>query len=137
MRKLTLFPLGIPLLAACVWASAPLGSVSSSQPFELNGATVSVAGIPAWPVKAGDVIVTHSAPATIVFHDGRRFVMAENTRLKIEVDKHKRPLLTLLAGTGKYIVLGGAAAAASAVVAPQGADNDQPAGKPPSPSPSK
>jgi len=138
MRKLMAFPIALTLLATGVWAAAPLGSISSSQPFELNGATVAVAGIPSWPVNAGDVIATHSAPATIVFRDGRRFVLAENTRLKIEADKHKKTLLTLLSGSGKYIVLGGAAAAAStaAVVATQGADN-QPAAKPPSPSPSK
>ena len=63
-------------LAACTWAASPLGSASDTQPFRLNGPTVPRAGGPSWPIAAGDVIVTHSAPATIVFPDGSRVVLA-------------------------------------------------------------
>ena len=53
--------------ALCAWGATPLGRVSSSQPFDLNGAIVPVAGIASWPLFAGDRVVTHSAPATVVF----------------------------------------------------------------------
>jgi len=94
-------PLELFALAACMWAASPLGSVSSAQPFDLNGANVPVAGVPTWPVAAGDVIATHSAPATIKFCDGSRVVLAENSRARLE-GKAGKSVFRLLQGSGEY-----------------------------------
>src|ERR1019366_378162 len=83
MRKLFTLPLVAVALVLCTWAATPLGRISSSQPFERNGATVPVGGVASWPLFAGDVIVTHSAPATIVFRGGNRIVLEPNSELKI------------------------------------------------------
>jgi hypothetical protein len=88
-------------LAACTWAASPLGSASSTQPFDLNGSTVPMAGVPSWPVAAGDVIATHSAPATIEFRDGSRVVLAENSQARIEA-KAGKSVFRLLQGSGEY-----------------------------------
>ena len=66
-------------LALCAWGATPLARVSGSQPFELNGAIVPVAGIASWPLFAADRVVTHSAPATVVFRGGSRIVLEPNS----------------------------------------------------------
>jgi hypothetical protein len=101
MLRTVVFPLAIVALTVCTWAAAPLGSVSSPQPFDLNGSNVPVAGVPTWPVGAGDVIATHSAPATIEFSDGSRVILAENSEAKIEA-KGGKCVLRLLQGSGEY-----------------------------------
>lgn len=89
-------------LAACMWAASPLGSLSSAQSFDLNGCSnVPVAGVPNWPVTAGDTIATHSAPATIQFRDGSRVILAENSTAKLEA-KSGQSVLRLLQGSGEY-----------------------------------
>lgn len=100
MLKIVAF--AIFALAACMWAASPLGSVTSAQSFDLNGCSnVPVAGIPNWPVAAGDTIATHSAPATIEFRDGSRVILAENSTAKIEA-KAGQSILRLLQGSGEY-----------------------------------
>jgi hypothetical protein len=99
--KIIKSPIAIFALAVCTWAASPIASVSSTQPFDLNGTTAPTAGVPTWPVAAGDVIATHGAPATIVFRDGSRVVVAGNSKVKIE-SKDRKPVLRLLQGSGKY-----------------------------------
>jgi hypothetical protein len=99
--KIIAFVFAIAAFAACMWAASPLGSASSTQPFDLNGSTVPLAGVPSWPVAAGDVIVTHGAPATILFRDGSRVVLAESSKARIEAQGGKS-VFRLLEGAGKY-----------------------------------
>jgi len=91
----------LSLFAASLWAASPLGSISSAQPFDLNGSSVPVAGVPAWPVDAGDVVATHSAPATIDFLDGSRVILAEDSKASIEA-KAGKSVLRFLEGSGEY-----------------------------------
>jgi hypothetical protein len=101
MLRTVALPLAPLALAACLWAASPLGSVSSAQPFDLNGSSVPVAGVPTWPVAAGDVITTHSAPATIEFLDGSRVILAEDSKASIEA-KAGKSVLRFLQGSGEY-----------------------------------
>jgi hypothetical protein len=101
MLRTVALPLALLALAACTWAASPLGSISSAQPFDLNGSSVPVAGVPAWPVAAGDVITTHSAPATIEFLDGSRVILAEDSKASIEA-KAGKSVLRFLQGSGEY-----------------------------------
>src|SRR5664280_1248806 len=75
MLKTVALPLAVLALALCAWAAIPVGRVSSSQPFEMNGAIVPVEGVPSWPLSVGDVIVTHSAPATVIFRGGSQVIL--------------------------------------------------------------
>ena len=95
----------LSLFAASLWAASPLGSISSAQPFDLNGSSVPVAGVHSWPIAAGDVIVTHSAPATVTFRGGSQVILEPNSELKIEF-KDKKPIVRLLHGSGKYYLAG-------------------------------
>jgi ferric-dicitrate binding protein FerR (iron transport regulator) len=52
-------------------------------------------------VAAGDVVTTHSAPATIEFLDGSRVILAEDSKASIEA-KAGRSLLRFLQGSGEY-----------------------------------
>jgi hypothetical protein len=83
------------VVTACSIRRSRRQSVSSSQPFHLNGAIVPVAGIASWPLFAGDHVVTHSAPA-----------------------------IALLRGSGKYF-LAGAIVALSGQPLPHGRSSDQ------------
>jgi hypothetical protein len=100
LKPLTL-QFAVLALASGAWAAAPLGSVSSAEPFELNGSAVPMAGVPSWPVSAGDMIVTRWAPATIVFRDGSRVVVARDSKVRIEATGNA-PVLRLLQGSGRY-----------------------------------
>jgi hypothetical protein len=122
-------------LALCTWAAAPLAHVSSTQPFDLNGAAVPVAGIASWPLYAGDLIVTHSAPATVVFRGGSRIVLEPNSELKIDA-KDRKPVIALLRGSGKYFLAGAVVALSTkAALSLDGHDNPANSGTPPYPQP--
>ncbi|MGA9622858.1 MAG: hypothetical protein WBL65_00285 [Bryobacteraceae bacterium] len=101
MFRTVALPLAVLALAACTRAASPLGSISSAQPFDLNGSSVPVAGVPAWPVTAGDVVATHSAPATIEFLDGSRVILAEDSKASIAA-KAGKSVLRFPQGPGEY-----------------------------------
>jgi hypothetical protein len=110
-------------LVLCTWAATPADRVSSSQPSEMNGATVPAAGVHSRPLFAGDVIVTRSAPATVIFRGGSRIVREPNSELKIEV-KDRKPIVRLLHGSGKYFLAGVIVALSTkAAVSLDGADS--------------
>ncbi|MGA2721448.1 MAG: hypothetical protein ABSG79_03450 [Bryobacteraceae bacterium] len=130
------------VLALCSWAATPVGRVSSSQPFEMNGSMVPVGGVPSWPLFPGDVILTHSGPATVIFRGGSRIILEPNSELGIEV-KDKKPVVRLLHGSGKYflagvvVALSTKAAISLDVVANAGNFDAQPSPKPVVVSPSR
>jgi hypothetical protein len=123
MLKTVALSLAVLALALCAWAVIPVGRVSSSQPFEMNGAMVPVEGVPSWPLSAGDVIVTHSAPATVIFRGGSQVILEPNSTLKIEF-KDKKPVIRLLHGSGKYYLAGVVVALSTkAAISLDGRDN--------------
>jgi len=65
-------------------ALAPVGTVTSSSAFELSGSAVNIAGVPAWPILAGDSVTAGSSFLTISFRDGSRVTLAPGSRLKID-----------------------------------------------------
>jgi hypothetical protein len=93
---------------------SPVGHVSATAPFDLNGSTVKVDGVPSWPVYANDLIETHATPVTIILANGTRIELEPNSKLRIE-GKDKKLVAVLLSGSGKYIVLGSAVALSTAV----------------------
>ena len=110
-----LIPLILILAVVAAAAPSPVASVTSTQPFDLNGKLVQVDGVPSWPVCAGDVITTHAAPATVTFRNGATIVIAPNSSLRIETKKG-HTFARLLKGSGKYVV-GGAVVALTTMTA--------------------
>ena len=82
-------------------AAQPVATVTSSSAFELQGHTVNVAGVPSWPVAAGDVVATHSATATIQLRDGSRLTLLEGSKLRIDSTSEDGLKIDLLAGSLK------------------------------------
>lgn len=75
---------GLLMLAVSGWCAPPVATVTSANPFQLSGATVPVAGVPSWPVSAGDELTTLQSPALLRFGDGSEVVLGDQTRVALE-----------------------------------------------------
>lgn len=84
-------------------AATPVGVIRSSETFQLRGVPVSVAGVPSWPVVAGDDIATRGSQAFVSFRDGSRITLDQKSKAKIEEDGTFR----LLEGTMWYKLAAG------------------------------
>jgi hypothetical protein len=89
------------MVSAIAWAAQPLASIRSSEPFQVRGDAVPVAGLRAWPLVEGDEIVTSGAPAMVVFPDGSRIVLSPKSRAKVE-SKDSGVIFRLLAGALEF-----------------------------------
>jgi len=78
-------------------------TATSSSAFKLGGAEVQVAGVPNWPVVAGDEVQAGEAPVLISFKDGNRVTLAKGSKARIEKSGGKT-LLRLLDGSCSYIL---------------------------------
>lgn len=70
--------------AAGANASQPVASVSGSGPFSINGASLA-AGIPSWPVMAGDQIASGSTPVEITLPDGTQLDLSPQSKVTIKI----------------------------------------------------
>src|SRR5947207_680372 len=79
---------GLVIIAfGCAWsamAQTPIATVSSGESFEVDGVKVPVAGLPSWPLMAGDVISTGEAPAVISLGDQGRVVLNKNSKMQLQ-----------------------------------------------------
>src|SRR5581483_10602517 len=80
------------------YAAVPAARVSSGEPFMLRGAVVPVAGVPSWPLLAGDSIGTEGASASIRFADGSVVTLAERSNAQLE-EVNGKVALRLLGGS--------------------------------------
>lgn len=75
---LRLFRIVAPLtLSVLAYGASPVGTITGAGGFELRGTPVKTAGIPSWPISAGDEIRTTKSPATIEFRDGSVVTLSE------------------------------------------------------------
>lgn len=65
-------------------AETVIGSLTSHGQVSLRGVTLPMAGVPAWPVVAGDTIETGLFPATIFLKDGTRLALGEKTKVVVD-----------------------------------------------------
>jgi hypothetical protein len=92
---------GVPLLGM-----APVATVSSPEPFSLNGRSVTVSGVTEMPLAVGSEVATSSAPAVLFFVDGSSVKLAAGSRARL-IGSEAQPKLVLLAGSLDYkLVLG-------------------------------
>ena len=78
-------------------------TATSRSAFKLGGAEVQVAGIPNWPVAAGDEVQAGEAPVLISFKDGHRVTLARASKARVE-KKGDKTLLRLLDGSCSYLL---------------------------------
>ena len=94
------------LLGRTVVAFSPVATVSSPEPFTLDGRSVTVAGVASVPLGVGSEVATSTAPALLFFADGSSVKLAAGSRAKL-TGSETQPKLVLLAGSLDYkVVLG-------------------------------
>jgi len=85
------------MIVASAFAAAPVASVTSTSNFELSGASVIAAGVPAWPLLAGDTVVAGSTTARIRFVDGTVVTLSPRSKVAVQ-DKGSDLSLRLVNG---------------------------------------
>ena len=75
------------LVAASAFAATPVASIKSSSDFQLSGVSVATAGVPSWPIMAGDSVVAGTTAATIRFMDGTMVTLAPYSRVAVQEKK--------------------------------------------------
>lgn len=86
-------------LAGLGQAASPEATVTSETPFRLRGAFVPVAGVPSWPLLAGDEIATDRSAAAIRFSDGSSVTLRQNSTARLEQVVNDVFIFRLLSGT--------------------------------------
>ncbi len=76
--------LWLVLTVALALAAGPIASVGTSDTLSLNGVSIAPAGVPSWPLVAGDTLATSGAPAVILFQDKTRLTLEKNSRVKLD-----------------------------------------------------
>ncbi|QOY85084.1 hypothetical protein [Paludibaculum fermentans] len=87
--------------AVIAQAAAPVATASSGEDFSLKGAAAPVAGVPSYPVMAGDEIQAGSASTVLKFKDGSTVTLAPHARARVE-DGGSQVAVRLLSGGGTY-----------------------------------
>jgi hypothetical protein len=82
MRRFIVF-----LVAASAFAASPVASIKSSSDFQLSGVSVATAGVPSWPIMAGDTVVAGTTAATIRFMDGTMVTLAPYSQVAVQEKK--------------------------------------------------
>ena len=96
----------ILLLGRTAMAFSPVATVSSPEPFTLDGRSVTVAGVTSVPLGVGSEVATSTAPALLFFADGSSVKLAAGSRAKL-TGSETAPKVILLAGSLDYkVVLG-------------------------------
>jgi hypothetical protein len=94
------------LLGLPVFALAPIATITSDEPFLVNGRTVTVSGITSVPLTVGNEVATAASPVVLFFADGSSVKLAASSRAKL-TGSDEQPKLVLLAGSLDYkVVLG-------------------------------
>lgn len=106
MSRTTILLMLLGAFGAASFASTPVATVSSGQPFMLDGHSISAIGIASWPVVVGDEIATSTAPAVVFFNDGSRISLASKSTVKIS-GTTSQPVLVLLTGSLDYRLVKG------------------------------
>lgn len=84
----------------------PVGTVTSAVAFVLDGHAIASPGVTSFPVVAGDTVATAAGPAVLLFRDGSRVKLGENS--SVEVDAAGADLkVVLLAGALDFKLIPG------------------------------
>lgn len=95
------------VLGSQAFGISPIATVTSAEPFTLNGNSVATnSGITSMPLEVGSEVGTLTAPVVLFFGDGSSVKLAASSRAKL-AGSDAQPKLILLAGSLDYkVVLG-------------------------------
>ncbi len=77
--------------------AAPIATVTSAEPFAIDGHSVTTPGVSSFPVVIGDTVSTRTGPAVVLFSDGSAVKLGTNSSVRIAGAQFK-PKVVLLAG---------------------------------------
>jgi hypothetical protein len=102
MRKTGLLMTALLVFAVGAKAQGQIATATSSEAFELRGASVSTTnGVPSWPVMPGDVVVSGDAPVTLTFADGSKITMSVLSKGTVTMENGV-PTFDLQSGLADY-----------------------------------
>ncbi len=89
--------LGIAALATVCSAAGSVASVSSAQPFSVDGVNLVNPGVTSWPLVSNDEVSTASGAALMTFRDGSAVKVAPQSRIRL-AGTTLSPQVILIAG---------------------------------------
>ncbi len=98
------FLLGV--IAFSAFAAKPIATITSAEPFALDGHPVNTPGVSSFPVVVGDTVATAKGPAVLVFPDGSAMKLGSNSSVRI-AGVEASPKVVLLAGALDYKIVPG------------------------------
>lgn len=102
MRKAAVFwTISTMLAGAAFGADKRVATLTTNSSFQLRGADVPAAGVPHWPVMAGDTMVAGSGSATLALDDGSRITLNPNSSARVD-KRDGRINFHLLSGSSNY-----------------------------------
>jgi len=75
--------LGLAAVAAVCSAAGSVASVSSAQPFSVDGVKLSNPGVTSWPLISNDEVRTDAGAALVTFRDGSAIKLAPQSRVRL------------------------------------------------------
>ncbi len=88
-----------PLPTGAQQRPSPLGTIKSVAPLMIDGALVSPAAAPVWPLAEGDEVAVTSAPAVFVASDGNRLTFDKATKARVKTIADGKTYVFLRSGT--------------------------------------
>jgi hypothetical protein len=89
--------LGIAAMAAVCLAAGSVASVTSAQPFTVDGVQLSTPGVNSWPLISNDEVATTVGAALMTFRDGSAIKLAPQSRVRL-AGSMTSPQVILMAG---------------------------------------
>ncbi|MBI4890662.1 MAG: hypothetical protein HY821_08550 [Acidobacteria bacterium] len=90
MRRFILASILILAVMGLMFAQGTkVATATSTAAFKLKGAEVNPAGVPTWPLMAGDTVEALKTPVTLVFEDGSKVSLAPGAKGKVEMQNGK------------------------------------------------
>lgn len=89
--------LGIAAIATVCSAAGSVASVTSAQPFTVDGVQMSNPGVSSWPLISNDEVATTAGAALMTFRDGSAIKLAPQSRVRL-AGSTTSPQVILMAG---------------------------------------
>jgi hypothetical protein len=97
MYKTLKLSLGFVAAAAVCSAAGSVASVSSAQPFSVDGVQLANPGVSSWPLISNDEVRTAAGAALVTFRDGSAVKLAPQSRVRL-AGSSVAPHVILMAG---------------------------------------
>ena len=71
------------VVTGAAFAATPVATLTTSEPFTLDGHTVTVSGVNSWPIVIGDRVSTGGIAAILVLQNGQRLTVSTHSTIQI------------------------------------------------------